>query len=185
MSNSSLNNNVKLLAIICLIMAGVHAVNVFTNGVLLQFGIHPRDVYSLPNIFSAPFLHGSWVHLLNNLFGMAIFGALCLLRGRAFFIKSSVFIIVFTGLMVWAIGKTNTNHIGASGWIFGLWSLSIATAWFQRNFVNIVIAIFVIVFYGGMIYGVLPSGKAISFESHLAGAIGGVLYAWVKGRKVR
>lgn len=182
MSNSSLNKNVKLLVGICLIMAGVHAVNMFLNGFLLNFGILPRNIYSLPYIFSAPFLHGSWMHLLNNLFGMAIFGALCLLRGRRFFISSSLFIIIVSGLLVWFFGRPAV-HIGASGWIFGLWSLSIAIAWFQRSFVNIVIAIFVIFFYGGMMYGVLPGDKSISFEAHLFGAIAGVLYAAMAGKR--
>lgn len=184
MSSSSLNKNVKLLAGICVVMVAVHAVNIFLNGFLLHFGIMPRDVYSLPYIFSAPFLHGSWMHLANNLFGMAIFGALCLLRGRRFFINSSLFIIIVAGLLIWFFGRP-ALHIGASGWIFGLWSLSIAIAWFQRSFVNIVIAIFVIVFYGGMLYGVLPGDKSISFEAHLFGAISGVLYAWMTSGKRR
>lgn len=184
MARSSLTENIKLLFGICLLMLTVHVVNIFLNGFLFNFGIQPHNVYSLPYIFSAPFLHGSWAHLLNNLFGLTIFGGLCLLRGRRFFVGSSLFIITVTGLLVWTFSWRGP-HIGASGWIFGLWSLSIATAWFQRDFVSIVIAVFVIFFYGGMIFGVLPRDPAVSFESHLYGAISGVLYAWMKRKKVR
>ena len=184
MSGRSLNKNVKLLATICLIMLAVHAVNIYLNGALNNFGIMPRNIYSLPFIYTTVFLHGSWAHLLNNLFGFIIFGSLCLLRGSRFFIGSSFFIITVTGLLIWLFGR-QAVHIGASGWIFGLWSLSIAIAWFERSFVNIVIAIFVVFFYGGMIYGVLPGDSTISFEAHLFGAASGVLYAWMTSKKKR
>lgn len=70
------------------------------------------------------------------------------------------------------------SHIGASGWVFGLWSLSIAMAVFDRSLKNIVIALIVVFLYGGMIYGVLPGDPRISFEAHIFGAIAGVLCAF-------
>lgn len=90
---------------------------------------------------------------------------------------SSLIIIVLTGLLVWVFAR-KAVHIGASGWVFGLWSLSIAIAFFQRSFVNIAIAVFVLFFYGGMIYGVLPQDRYVSFESHLFGAIAGIVCAY-------
>lgn len=182
MGTSALNKNVKLLAYICIIMLAVQAVNVHLAYVLNNFGILPRNLYSLPGIYASVFLHGSWAHLLNNLFGLVIFGSLCLLRGSRFFISSSLFIITLTGLLVWFFGRPAV-HIGASGWVFGLWSLSIAIAWFQRSFVNIVIAVFVVFFYGGMLYGVLPVDSSVSFEAHMFGAISGVLYAWMSSKR--
>ncbi len=167
---------------VVLAMVGVHLLNILLSGRLLHYGITPHDARSLPYIFTAPFLHGSWGHLLNNLFGMCIFSALCLLRGIRFYVKSSLFIITLTGLLVWFFGRPSI-HIGASGWIFGLWSLSIAMAWFQRSFGNIAVAVFVAFFYGGMVYGVLPGDASISFESHLFGALSGVLCAYLMARK--
>src|SRR5215471_8669399 len=32
----------------------------------LNYGIRPRDVSSLPNVFTAPFLHFSWAHIEGN-----------------------------------------------------------------------------------------------------------------------
>lgn len=181
MANQSLVGKVKLLAGLCLVLLAVHAVNVHLNGFLNNFGILPRNIYSLPHIFTGVFLHGSWGHLFNNIFGLVVFGGLCLLRGKSFFIKSSLFIVAFTGLAIWVFGRP-AMHIGASGWIFGLWSLSIALAWFQRSFLNICIAVFVVFFYGGMLYGILPTDASVSFEAHFFGAIMGVIYAWLVAR---
>ncbi len=173
---------IRLLTSVLLLMVAIHIVNTFTDGSLVNFGIIPKDPGTLPFIFTAPFIHGSWGHLLNNLFGMGVFSALCLIRGVRFYVLSSLIIIVSTGVCVWLVGRPNI-HVGASGWIFGLWSLSIAMAWFQRSFVNIAIAVFVALFYGGMAFGVLPSNPNISFESHLFGAISGVLCAYLMAGK--
>lgn len=174
----------RILFYICLSMLLIHMLNIVLAGQLLYFGIRPGDVHSLPFIFSAPWLHGSWQHLFNNLAGLTLFSALSLVRGPAFFICSSLIIITITGLLVWLFARAGATHIGASGWIFGLWSLSMAVAWFHRSFVNIVIALTVALFYGGMFYGVLPSDPYVSFESHLFGAISGVVAAYVMTRSV-
>ena len=93
------------------------------------------------------------------------------------YLKTSFFIIVLSGSLVWLLGREAT-HIGASGWIFGLWSLIIFNGFFERNFRSIILAVFVIFFYGGMVFGVLPKDPRISFESHLFGAIAGFLFAY-------
>ena len=173
-----MNQKIKLITVICGVLIVVHILNILTQGSLFVLGIRPGDVSSLPNILTAPFVHGTWTHLANNLFGLIIFSALCLLRGVKFYLISSFIIIVLTGLLVWFFAR-KAVHIGASGWIFGLWSLSIAIAFFQRSFTNIAIAIFVLFFYGGMIYGVLPRDSYISFESHLFGVISGIVCAYL------
>jgi membrane associated rhomboid family serine protease len=66
-----------------------------------------------------------------------------------------------------------------------LWSLCIALAWFERSVINIIIAIGVVVFYGGMIVGVLPSDPFVSFEAHAFGAIAGVVAAAILGKRNR
>jgi membrane associated rhomboid family serine protease len=60
--------------------------------------------------------------------------------------------------------------------------LSIANAVFDRSFKNIVVAVLVVFLYGGMIYGVLPSGPTISFEGHLFGAVAGIACAFLLKR---
>lgn len=180
-----MRRDARIIILVCFWMFCIHVVNMLMQFQLARFGIRPGDVHSLPFIFSAPWIHGSWAHLLNNLVGLAVFSFLSVLRGVKFYTFSSFIIITLTGLMVWAFGRGGATHIGASGWIFGLWSLSIAIAWFQRSFINIVIAIVVVLFYGGMIWGVLPTSPHVSFESHLFGAISGVLAAYFLSRPKR
>jgi len=175
----------RLILIMCLLVVGVHVANLALGYHLNHFGISPGDIRTLPFIYTAPWLHGSWGHLLNNLIGLTIFSTLCLIRGVAFFVRSSIIIISLTGILVWLFARSGAVHIGASGWIFGLWSLSIAIAWFRRSFLNIAIAIFVAVFYGGMVWGVLPTHSYISFESHLFGAVSGIVAAYIMTRPPR
>lgn len=177
-----LNKKVKLVIYPCVAMVVIHIINIALGNQLSVFGIRPGELSTLPYIITAPWLHGSWLHLLSNLVGLAVFSALSLIKGTNFFVKASAIIICLTGLLVWLFARSGATHIGASGWIFGLWSLSIAVAWFQRSFLNIVIAVFVAVFYGGMIWGVLPSNPHVSFESHLFGAMAGVFAAYVLTR---
>jgi membrane associated rhomboid family serine protease len=40
----------------------------------------------------------------------------------------------------------------------------------------------VIVFYGSLIYGVLPRDASVSFESHLGGVLAGIVCAWWNAR---
>ena len=47
---------------------------------------------------------------------------------------------------------------------------------------SLLIAVAVAVFYGGLIFGLLPLDGFVSWEGHLFGLIGGVLLAWVSGR---
>lgn len=171
----------QLLLLLCALLVGVHIVNVILGYELNRYGIQPRNISTLWTIFTAPFLHGNLAHLLNNLIGLGIFSALCLLHSSRRYLLNSLFIVVTTGLLVWLFARPST-HIGASGWVFGLWSLCIGAAWFERRFINILIAIFVIIFYGGLIYGVLPLDSRISFESHLFGALMGFYCAYLNAR---
>lgn len=166
--------DLRWLAAVVLILCCVHLINIATHYSLLSYGIAPRQLTSLPNILAAPFLHANWQHLINNLSGLVIFGGLCLIRSKIFFLYSSAYIILIGGLLVWLFARSNI-HIGASGWVFGLWAVCIGSAVIEKNLIAIVIAFFVIAFYGSMIYGLLPTSPMVSFESHLFGAIAGIL----------
>lgn len=177
-----LGKKIKFVVGLCTLMIVVHIVNVLLAYNLNRYGIYPRQVSSIWTIFTAPFLHGSAYHLINNLIGLCLFSAFYFLHSLRRYLYSSIFIITFTGLLVWLFGR-NAIHIGASGWVFGLWSLCIATAWFERRFLNILIAFFVILFYGGVIYGVLPRDASVSFESHLFGVIAGIVCAYINSKR--
>jgi membrane associated rhomboid family serine protease len=176
---------ISVLAAICAAMIAVHIVDLLLGGSLEPFGVHPRDLGSIYTIFTAPFLHENFAHLGGNLVLFLIFGSLCIANGVRFFLKASLLIIVVGGLLVWLFGR-DANHIGASGWIFGLWSLTLTLALFDRSLLNIAISAIVLFYFGGMAAGVLPTDAHISFEGHFFGAVAGVAAAFVlSGQRTR
>ena len=180
-TKADINRAIALLISLVVLLATVHVLNMLFDYSLNQRGIIPRDVSSLPNIVLAPWLHSNLSHLLNNLAGLVILSGVCLLRSIRFYLAASVFVILIGGLLVWLFARS-AIHVGASGWIFGLWGVSLASAWFERSFLTIALACLVMLFYGGMVYGLLPNNATVSFESHLAGAAAGVLFAWLSAR---
>lgn len=171
----------KAIAGASAVMIAVHVVNLFTGGYLSNFGIEPREIGGAYTIATAPLIHADVAHLGSNLAAFVVLGSLVLLQGLRYFVKASAVIILLGGALVWLFARPG-DHIGASGWIFGLWSLVIALAWFDRSPRNIAIALAVVFFYGGMVFGVLPT-QGVSFESHLFGAIAGVFAAFTLSKK--
>ena len=110
----------------------VQLLNSLTGDALHGLGLVPRQLAALPGILFAPWLHGGWLHLLSNLSGLLVLGGLLILRSRRDFLRASAFIVLGSGLLVWLFARHGL-HIGASGWLFGLWGLLLARAWFQRQ----------------------------------------------------
>lgn len=143
---------------------------------LAMFGILPRTIYGLLGIFTAPLLHGSVAHLVSNTMPVLILGTVLYMFYRR--IANRVFLqcYFFTGILVWLFARTSI-HIGASGLIYGLASFLIFFGLFQRDFKSLLISIIIMVVYGGIFYGVLPTQSYVSWESHLMGAIVGFFNA--------
>lgn len=140
-------------------------------------GIYPLSLQGLIGILTAPFVHGSANHILSNTLPLLI------LSGILFFffatIARRVFLqcFFFTNILVWLLGRP-FYHIGASGIVYGLAFFLISYGLFRRNFRSLVISALVIIFYGGIVYTVFPLNEQVSFESHLFGAITGLVTAF-------
>lgn len=172
------------IAAICAVMIGTHLLNLALGGALYDFGLEPRNLNGADGILFAPLLHGDFGHLGSNLGGFIVLASLTLIDGVRRFAKASAIIIILGGVLLWVFGR-NAIHIGASGWIFGLWAMVIAQAWYDRRWRNIVIALGVLIFYGSMALGFLPLQPGVSFEGHMFGAIAGVVAARVLARPQR
>jgi membrane associated rhomboid family serine protease len=83
----------------------------------------------------------------------------------------------WTNILVWLFGREGSNHIGSSGVVYGIAFFLISFGIFRRDFTSLAISIVIILMYGGVIYGVLPLDPAISWESHLGGALVGIYTA--------
>lgn len=176
-------NQVKKIALplVLLVLAAwtVEVVDrLFLGGTLDQFGIVPRQAVGLRGISFAPFLHGSFAHLLANSVPFLILGFLITWRHARRFAVISLVIIVVSGLGTWLIAPSNTVHIGASGLIFGYFAFLVVNAWYERSLAAVALALAVILMYGGLISGIVPTGNPISWQGHLFGMIGGAIAAY-------
>lgn len=152
------------------------------GGSLDQFGIYPRQFIGLRGIFAAPLLHGGFAHVAANTIPFVILGWFVLLRSvRTFAIVTALALIV-GGLGTWLIAPSATIHIGASGIVFGFLGYLIFRGYFERSWQSIAWAILVMLLYGGMLFGMLPTDAQVSWQMHLFGFIGGGAAAFLLSR---
>jgi len=159
-----------------LVIGVVEIVNASMGHQLNAWGIFPRSVHGLAGIPLAPFLHGSFGHVISNSIPFLVLGGLIAFRGRQVLLRVSFIVIGVGGSGVWLLGRSAV-HIGASGLVFGYFGYLVARGWYERRLGSILLAIAVIILYGGLILGVLPARGLVSWEAHLFGLIAGVLAA--------
>lgn len=147
------------------------------------FGIRARELDGLPEIFTAPFLHGGWDHLIGNSLPFFVLGFLVLLGGMARWLLASLISIVSSGLAAWLLTPVDTIILGASGLIFGWLTYLLARGLWSRNPAQIGVAVLILIVYGSMIWGIFPSSSGISWQAHLGGAVGGIIAAWLLHRR--
>ncbi|MCI0825775.1 MAG: rhomboid family intramembrane serine protease [Chloroflexi bacterium] len=162
----------------------VEILNGFMGHRLNVWGILPRTKPGLIGIPLSPILHGSFNHLLSNTIPFLALGGLVGLRGSQKLVGVSLFIIVAGGLAVWLLGRS-AIHVGASGLLFGYFGYLVASGWYDRRPGTILAAVAVVVLYGGLVLGVLPTQSFVSWEAHLFGLMAGVLVARLTRRKDR
>ncbi len=143
-----------------------------------KLGILPRNLGGLVGIFTSPLIHAGFSHLVSNTAPLIFMGL-----GIFYFypkVAYKVFTIIYlgTGILVWIFAR-EVYHIGASGIIYGFVSFLFFSGIFRKDNRSIALALIVILFYGGLIWGVLPVEKGVSWESHLFGAIAGIIAAFI------
>src|SRR3954469_8375394 len=153
---------------------------VFSGADLDQYGIRPHDAPDgLLGIASAPFLHAGFGHLIGNTIPFLVLGAMIALSGLARVVSATLIVALVGGLGVWLFAPSGTDHIGASGIVFGYASYLIARGIFSRNMLHLGVGVFVIAIYGTtLLFGLAPR-DGISWQGHLFGAVGGVVAAWL------
>ena len=72
-------------------------------------------------------------------------------------------------------GGIGTNHIGASGIIYGWLAYLIVRGIFNKSLGQIVLGVALAFTYSGLIWGVLPTDPSVSWQGHLFGALAGIL----------
>ena len=142
----------------------------------IDLGIRPRDPHGLIGIFSAPFVHASFAHLMSNTLPLGMLAGLALYAYPRATRYALPFIWIMSGLGVWLWARPST-HVGISGIVHGLMFFLFVMGLLRRDRLGVAIALLVFFLYGGMVMTVLPREQEVSFEYHLFGAIAGVIAA--------
>lgn len=141
----------------------------FVNG-----GIVPRQGWGLDGVVWAPLLHISFGHLIANTVPFCVLGGLIALGNRFRFVAVSAMTWLGSGLGVWLIAPSRTVTVGASGVVFGLLGYLVARGVFDRKPMSILLGLGALLFYGGMLFGVLPNRAGVSWQAHLCGLVSGI-----------
>ncbi|MBT2397038.1 rhomboid family intramembrane serine protease [Streptomyces sp. ISL-100] len=153
------------------------------TGALTTYGLSPRDLTELRDVLPMSFLHHGFDHLASNTVPLLILGFLAALSGIRRFAAVVLTIILIGGLGVWLTAPDYSNTAGASVVVFGLFGYLLVRGFVDRNAVDVVIGLLVGAVYGSLLWGVLPTNTAISWQGHLFGLIGGVLAAFLFRRR--
>jgi membrane associated rhomboid family serine protease len=141
-------------------------------------GIIPWEVGRLWRILTAPFIHASLGHILSNSIPLVILLFMALTFSRRLTARALVAIVILGGLVVWFLGRTGV-HGGASGVIFGLIGFLLGVGVFRMSWRSLLVALVVLVFYGGAIISAVIPRPGISWMGHLGGFGAGVFVAWL------
>ncbi|MEH0110332.1 rhomboid family intramembrane serine protease [Tersicoccus sp. MR15.9] len=148
------------------------------------FGIRPRQLDGLGGVVTAPFLHLGFAHLIANSGAFLVLGVLVgLVSGRFWTVFAGV--TVLGGLGTWLIGGSGSVHVGASGVVYGFAAFLLAYGLAARRLGPAVVALVVVLVYGGLAAGVLPLNPFVSWQGHLCGALAGVVIGVLLGRRAR
>lgn len=152
-----------------------------------EYGIRPHDIGTLPDIFSAPFLHFSWAHIEGNSGPLFIFGFLAAYRGVRKFLVLTLLVAVASGLGAWLTESSHSVGAGASGVVFGYFGYIIVRGIFDRHPIDLVIGLVMALCFAYQFTVLLPQ-NGIGWQAHVFGMLGGVAAGWFlrerRGRRV-
>jgi membrane associated rhomboid family serine protease len=141
---------------------------------LIELGIFPRQIWGLPGIFFTPLIHADFSHLISNSLPLIFLATGIFYYYKTSSLKIILLIYFITGILIWLFARS-AYHIGASGLIYGFASFLFFSGIIRRDTGAIALSLIVTFLYGGMIWGLLPLDKYISWEAHLFGGIVGFI----------
>ena len=176
----------ELLLVLVTAMWVVEAINALDGDRLDKAGgIYPRNLDHLWAIFTSPFLHAGFGHLLANTIPFVFMGLIIALAGAARLALITLIVIVVGGLGAWLISPSGTDTVGASGVVFGYAAYLLTRGIFDRSMLELLTGALVGLVWGwALVVSLVPHGN-VSWQGHLTGAIGGVVAAWLLARRDR
>jgi membrane associated rhomboid family serine protease len=143
---------------------------------LERFGVRPRQLAGLPGLLLAPLLHGGFAHLFANSVPLLVLGTVMLHLYPSSALKVIPAIYLGPGIAVWLFAS-ESDHIGASGLVYGLVIYIFVAGLIRRDRRAIAASLLVCFLYGTLAWGVFPIQPGVSWETHLAAALIGLVLA--------
>jgi membrane associated rhomboid family serine protease len=175
---NSLKRSMVVPVLFVLVMWAVFGWEHYYDVSFNSYGVFPRDFIGLRGIILSPFIHGDFNHIVNNSYPILILGTAIFY----FYRKSAKFVLMYsilmTGLWVWAMARSSF-HIGASGLIYAWGAFLFTSGVLNKNKRMMGLSLLIVFLYGSMVWGVLPLVPGVSWESHLFGALAGIILAFV------
>lgn len=171
--------NLSLASILVLLM-------VFVAQPTLDVGalaVAPRDPHGWLGLLTAPLLHGSPRHLAANAGAILILGTLAGAVYPRTIVPALPLMWLGSGLGAWCLGEAGSRHLGASGVTHGLMFMVFVLGLLRRDRASVATGMVGFLFYGSMLLTVLPHEPGVSWQSHMGGALGGVLAALLLRRR--
>jgi membrane associated rhomboid family serine protease len=172
---------VLLVAIVALMWL-LEGINTIDHNALDSDGIYPRNIGHLWGILTAPFLHVSFQHLIDNTIPFVFMGVIIALRGAAKLALVTLIVILVGGVGTWLIAPAHSVTVGASGVVFGYATYLFSRGVFNRSWLEVLTGVVVGVVWGGALLSSLVPHYGISWQGHACGAVGGVVAAWLLAR---
>ncbi len=148
-------------------------------------GNHPKEWSHWWGIFTMPFLHGSWEHIWNNTASFVVLNSMLFYFYQKVSLRIWAIIFLFSSFFVFVLGVEGSNHVGASGVVYGLAFFIFTAGMMNRKHILLLRVSMVVLFlYGSIIWGIFPIEERVSWEGHLGGAIAGVALAFIYRREL-
>ena len=175
---------IRLPVFFVLLMLLVKIVELGFDTTFVTLGVYPRDARGIFGVITSPFIHKDWTHLLGNAVPIMALGSLFVYFNRRNYKEIGLLLFFISGFWLWILGRPS-YHIGASGIVYALAAYLVTFGFVIRNPATLAITFLVILFYGSLIWYVLPIKEGMSWEAHLSGALCGVLLAVYYGREYK
>lgn len=156
----------------------IHFYTISSGDRLLTYGLFPRSPGDLTGILTFPFIHRDTEHVLSNVIPLFILTAMLFYFYRVVAWRVLLLTWLLSGFWLWLGGRPSA-HIGASGLVYGLASFLFFSGVWRRERRMMAVSLTVVFLYGGMVWGILPLFRDVSWEGHLFGGLSGLLLSWI------
>ncbi len=177
LAKPTVRDGLRLVAVLVALMWLTEIVDAIDSHRLDAYGIQPRDPDALSGILWAPFLHAGFGHLLGNTIPFALMGGAIALDGLRRIAVVTALVAVVGGLGTWLVAPAHTDHIGASGVVFGYAAYLVSRGLFSKRLAQLALGAVVLALWGGALLSGFAPHPGISWQGHVSGAVAGLLAA--------